>query len=107
LFASFLGLNPVKTLLPPAVLGHLSASQQATLTGQAFFPSLISTPFATGLDFAFGFAVVCSIIGALACARRRQYTAIAPDDAGLPAPEIRAVAGRRHGQTMEHSVVDK
>jgi MFS family permease len=94
LFASFLGLNPVKTLLPPAVLGHLSAGQQATLTGQAFFPSLISAPFATGLDFAFGFAVVCSIIGALACGNRRQYTASAPEGARPPTPEMQAVAGR-------------
>ena len=97
LFASFLGLNPVKTLVPPAVLGHLSAAQQATLTGRGFFPSLISTPFATGLDFAFGFAVACSIVGALACARRRQYTAITPDGVAPAAPEIQAVAGRSAG----------
>ena len=110
LFASFLGLNPVKTLVPAAVLGHLSAAQQATLTGRAFFPSLISAPFATGLDFAFGFAVACSIVGALACARRRQYTTTTPPDTHpptLPTPPTPAMAGHNDTPTTQHSTVDQ
>jgi MFS family permease len=66
LFASFLGLNPIKELVPAAVLHHLSAAQQATLTGRSFFPHLISAPFGTGLHYAFDFALACSVIAAIA-----------------------------------------
>src|SRR5439155_1508149 len=44
LFASFLGYNPLATLLGP-VLGQLPPADVANLTGRAFFPSLISGPF--------------------------------------------------------------
>ncbi len=66
LFASFLGLNPIKELVPSGVLSHLTAAQQATLTGRGFFPHLITAPFGTGLHYAFDFAIVCSLIAAVA-----------------------------------------
>ncbi|HEY4346828.1 MAG TPA: MFS transporter [Gaiellaceae bacterium] len=66
LFASFLGYNPVRTLLGPHVLGSLPPSHAAALTGRSFFPQLISGPFHTALVFAFGFAIVCCLIAALA-----------------------------------------
>jgi MFS family permease len=66
LFAAFLGLDPIKQLVPAAVLAHLSATQRATLTGRAFFPRLITSPFGTGLHYAFDFAIVCSIVAAVA-----------------------------------------
>ncbi len=49
LFASFLGYNPIASLLGP-VLPTLSHAQQAYLTGRAFFPHLISGPFMDGLQ---------------------------------------------------------
>jgi MFS family permease len=66
LFASFLGLNPIKELVPSGVLQHLTVAQQARLTGRSFFPHLISGAFATGLHYAFDFAIGCSLIAAIA-----------------------------------------
>jgi MFS family permease len=66
LFAAFLGYNPIEHLVGPHVLGALSAHDQAALTGSAFFPSLISGPFRTGLHWAFAFAIVACLIGAAA-----------------------------------------
>jgi hypothetical protein len=60
----------VQTLLGPAVLGHLSASNAAYLTGRGFFPELISGPFASGLAVAFGFAIAACLIAAIASALR-------------------------------------
>ena len=70
LFASLLGYNPVQTLLGPTVLGHLSASNAAYLTGRGFFPELISGPFAGGLAVAFGFAIAACVIAAIASGLR-------------------------------------
>ena len=49
LFASFLGYNPMSTLLGPHVLNSLPPGQAATITGRSFFPQLISAPFHTAL----------------------------------------------------------
>src|SRR6185437_4171550 len=45
LFSSFLGYNPMATLLGPHVLHGLPAGQAHALTGRSFFPHLISGPF--------------------------------------------------------------
>jgi hypothetical protein len=66
LFASFLGYNPMRTLLGPHVLDNLSASQSADLTGHQFFPHLISSPFHTALVCAFAFAIVACLVAAFA-----------------------------------------
>jgi MFS family permease len=66
LFASFLGYNPIRTLLGPQVLHGLSASQSSALTGREFFPRLISSPFHTALVYAFVFAIVACLIAAAA-----------------------------------------
>ena len=65
LFASFLGYNPIGSLLGP-VLPHLSHAQQAYLTGRAFFPHLISGPFMSGLHAAFDFALAACALAAVA-----------------------------------------
>ncbi len=65
LFASFLGYNPVHQLLGPA-LNHLPPGHAAYLTGRAFFPRLISGPFAAGLREAFDFAIVACLVAAAA-----------------------------------------
>jgi len=49
LFAAFLGCNPIEHLVGTHALGALAASDRATLTGNSFFPQLISGPFQTGL----------------------------------------------------------
>jgi hypothetical protein len=64
LFAAFLGYNPMANLLPPDVLHHLSAAQQATLTGRSFFPQLLSGPFSAALNTAFTFGGIACLIAA-------------------------------------------
>jgi MFS family permease len=66
LFASFLGYNPMATLLGPHVLAGLPAGQAHALTGRSFFPHLISGPFHTALVYAFVFAIVACLIAAVA-----------------------------------------
>jgi MFS family permease len=66
LFASFLGYNPMATLLGPHVLGGLPPHQSAVLTGRQFFPNLISSPFHTALVYAFVFAIVACVVAAVA-----------------------------------------
>jgi len=66
LFASFLGYNPMQTLLGPKVLGALPQSQAHALTGRSFFPQLISGPFHTALVYAFVFAIACCVVAAVA-----------------------------------------
>jgi MFS family permease len=66
LFAAFLGYNPVKELIGPHVLGHLTAANSAALTGHSYFPSLISDPFQSGLHEAFAFAIVACLAAAAA-----------------------------------------
>jgi MFS family permease len=66
LFASFLGYNPIGTLLGPHVLHSLPPAQVHQLTGRSFFPHLISSPFHTALDYAFGFAIAACLIAAVA-----------------------------------------
>jgi hypothetical protein len=61
-----LGYNPIQHLVGPHVLAQLPRSQQATLTGRSFFPSLIAGPFKSGLHAAFDFAIVASLLGAAA-----------------------------------------
>jgi MFS family permease len=74
LFSAFLGYNPIKELLGPAALGHLSSSQAAYVTGPSFFPRLIEQPFSKGLDLAFDFAAAAVLIGMVASMTRgRKY----------------------------------
>ena len=71
LFAAFLGFNPVHQLLAPTgVLGHLPAANAARLTGQTFFPQLISQPFHHGLVIVFSMAIAVLLIAAAASALR-------------------------------------
>jgi MFS family permease len=66
LFAAFLGYNPIQTILPPDVLHALPATTQARLTGNEFFPNLISGPVHHGLVVVFTAAAVMMVVGALA-----------------------------------------
>jgi MFS family permease len=70
LFAAFLGLDPLKSLLGPSVLAHLSAAQQAVLVGRSFFPRLIGGPFKDALSYVLVFAMAMSLVAALASALR-------------------------------------
>jgi MFS family permease len=66
LFASFLGYNPVQTLLSGSnVLQQVGTQHAAFLTGRSFFPSLIEGPFGTGLHLAFTMAAAACFLGAV------------------------------------------
>ena len=82
LFAAFLGYNPIQHLLGPSVLGHLSVSQHALLTGRSFFPQLISPPFRSGLHEAFQFAIIACLIAAAASWFRGGRAAPGAEDEG-------------------------
>jgi len=66
LFAAFLGYNPIKELVGPQVLAHLTPANSAVLTGRRFFPALISGPFHRGLHEAFLFAIMACLLAAAA-----------------------------------------
>ncbi|MDO8213491.1 MFS transporter [Conexibacter sp. CPCC 206217] len=89
LFAAFLGYNPVQHLLGPHVLAGLSAHDQAALTGNSFFPTLISGPFRDGLHTAFTFAIVACLIAAAASLMRGGHTIQEEEDAAEVAPTPR------------------
>jgi hypothetical protein len=74
LFAAFLGYNPIQHFLGPHALSSLSPHDQAALTGQSFFPHLISGPFRDGLHASFAFAIVaCLVAAAASFMRGGQY----------------------------------
>ncbi len=87
LFAAFLGYNPVQQLVGSQTLSSLSPSNQAALTGHSFFPSLISTPFHSGLQEAFLFAILACLVAAVASWSRGSRVV---DDGLLPAAAVRS-----------------
>jgi MFS family permease len=66
LFAAFLGYNPIQHLVGPHALAALSSHDRGVLTGQGFFPHLISGPFRSGLHEAFVFAILACLVAAAA-----------------------------------------
>jgi MFS family permease len=72
LFAAFLGYNPIQHLLGPDALGGLTEANRQVLTGRAFFPTLITDPFRSGLHAAFACAIVLCVLGAAASLARGQ-----------------------------------
>lgn len=70
LFSSFLGINPLASLLGSPSAAHVTRAQWQTLTGKHFFPNLIQAPFHHGLVIVFTTAIILSAIGAAASALR-------------------------------------
>ena len=96
LFASFLGYNPIGTLLrPTGVLKALPRSDAALLTSKEYFPHLISGPFHHGLVIVFSVAIAMSLAGALiSLLRGGQFYFDAPPVApatGQPDPAAAAL----------------
>jgi len=97
-FAAFLGYNPLKTLLGPAVLSHLSAAQAAQLTSRAYFPQLIGPAFVSSLGIILGVAVVMSLVAAVASAfRGAKYVHV----------DAESTAQRRVARGMRHVPIGK
>ena len=72
LFSSFLGINPLASLLGSQSAAHVTHAQWLTLTGKHFFPSLIQSPFHHGLLIVFSAAVAMSALGAFFSAIRGE-----------------------------------
>ncbi|WP_460868493.1 MFS transporter [Rhodococcus aerolatus] len=66
LFAAFLGFNPVEALLGPTGALTRPGVDAGVLTGQEFFPRLISGPFHSGLVVVFVAAALMMLVGAVA-----------------------------------------
>jgi MFS family permease len=68
LFASFLGFNPIQTILDQLQASGLplGSPDLPTLTGKSFFPQLMSDPFHHGLIVVFGSAAVMCLLAAVA-----------------------------------------
>ena len=70
LFASFLGYNPLKTIIPAQIFSNLTVAQQNSIASTSFFPSLISPSFQQGISTVLYLAIVMSIIAAIASSLR-------------------------------------
>jgi hypothetical protein len=67
LFAAFLGDSPIAHLLEPSgVLKTLPPDHVTALTGNTFFPELVSGPFHEGLVTVFTAAAIMAAVAALA-----------------------------------------
>jgi MFS family permease len=86
LFASFLGFNPLQTLLGSQSASGVSNAQWATLTGKHFFPNLIASPFHHGLVIVFAVAIALSIVGAI-CSLLRGKRYVHNDDVEVTHPD--------------------
>ena len=86
LFATFLGYNPMQTLLGPA-LHSMPAATARTVTSTVFFPHVISGPFHDGLRLTFGVAAALMLLATVTCVltRPRLAGAVAQAPAG-PGP---------------------
>jgi MFS family permease len=101
LFAALLGYNPIQHLIGPHVLSQLSPSQQTVLTGRSFFPSLIAGPFKSGLHAAFDFAIVVSLLAAIASWSRGSDGAAASADSTAALTSIEAGSSNRTEKNPE------
>ncbi|MGC2168811.1 MAG: MFS transporter, partial [Acidimicrobiales bacterium] len=72
LFSSFLGFNPLKTLLVSQSHAGVTTATWLHLTGKTFFPNLISAPFHHGLVIVFTVAIAMAVIGAIFSALRGE-----------------------------------
>jgi MFS family permease len=74
LFATFLGYNPIQSLLGPA-LHSMPAATARTVTSTAFFPHVISGPFHDALQLTFGVAAALMLLATVACTLTRPRPA--------------------------------
>ena len=70
LFASLLGYNPMKALIPTSSFNMLTSATQQAITGPAFFSNLISSPFISGMSIVMYLGAFLSFIAAIASWQR-------------------------------------
>jgi MFS family permease len=87
LFASFLGYNPIRSLVGPHALAQISPHSAHILTGRSFFPTLMTHPFSGALSAAFTFALIaCLIAAAASLLRGGKYHHAESPETTLEAP---------------------
>ena len=101
LFASFLGYNPIGSLLRPSgELARLPKADASVLTSKEYFPHLISGPFHHGLVIVFSVAIAMSVAGAvISLLRGGQFYFTEP--ASQPAPALAAAAVAANGSSAD------
>ncbi len=70
LFAALLGYNPMKTLLPPAVINSLPAQNANVILGTSFFPNIISGSFMSGMRIVMYSGAIMALFAAIFSALR-------------------------------------
>jgi hypothetical protein len=110
LFAAFLGDNPITQLMGAVDPSQLTAghgADVATLTGQTFFPHLISDAFHHGLVVAFSASIVLLVIAIIASAMRGKHFVHADQGQDLTAPhhESTMQALAREGAAAEFPAI--
>ena len=94
LFATVLGVNPIRHLLSSAdALSSLSTASQHVLTGREYFPSLISAPFHHGLVVVFAVSAALAAVAAFASLLRGGRT-LPPESTSQEKPEVIAVGAK-------------
>jgi MFS family permease len=95
LFSALLGYNPVGNLLGPSgVLKKLPSNDAAVLTGNQFFPNLISGPFHHGLIIVFSAAIALSVGGAVISLLRGRQFYYDDDQPLVPSTPVQAEPGQ-------------
>ncbi len=94
LFATFLGYNPIKSLLGPA-LHLMPAATARTVTSTAFFPHVVSGPFHDALRLTFLVAAALMLLATVACVLTRPR----PTGAVAQAPVLPGQTGARADET--------
>jgi MFS family permease len=105
LFSTFLGFNPLKSLLGSQSSSHLSNAQWSKLTGKHFFPNLIESSFHHGLVIVFGAAIIMSVVGALFSALRGKRYVHADQSLREHLGDVAAVSGAVPGEAALESEV--
>jgi MFS family permease len=66
LFAAFLGINPMESILPKQTVDALPQADRETVLGKQFFPDLISEPLVKALRAVFAVSAVLALLAAIA-----------------------------------------
>jgi hypothetical protein len=73
LFSALLGYNPMQIILGAKGLALLPPASRAVVVGRSFFPHLIAKPFMDALATVFIFAMVMSLVAAIASLLRGPH----------------------------------
>ncbi len=86
-FATLLGYDPMKILIPSNVLSSLPQANQDTILGTTFFPTIISQSFISGMRIVFYCGAFMTFIAAIfSITRGRKY--VYSDPSGIESPHV-------------------